>query len=974
MVGFIIAIVFVLAAMLFAMFRGASRSIFRIAGIIVSAVGALIVTIGVKSMATSQETVLPILENAGVNVGELLAQINEYSPNLVNLLAGSTVSFLAPFIFLVSFIALAIVTWVLYFILSLILFPIFHKLEKKNHHRKPISLAVGAVQAALVLFLVISPVSYYVGAVENAMPAIEESGIITEIATSFDVSEDEIKAELSADSKFDIVKLNSKLGGNAFSKALATYSYNDAETGERVKVDLADELVPMLDITMNVVKLTGAPMAEYGEAEAKAIENIGETFSESAFVSTVSKELVHGMTQAWNEGKPYAGIEKPAIGEPADDIFNNLVKIFNKSSEKSEYIGTDIKDVSKIVSTLVKADVMKDMNTPDVLLEKLSANGTVNDVTAILRTNERLRPLISDITTLSVYVLADTLGVPKDKETVYLNMLNDVSAKLNEVKVLDVAERLETLEPFVKNELAMIGANVSDEYVGSVCQALVADFGDVETVTPDYISEFFLIYEQSRGELVETVEVFAGSFYGFVRIKSNDADFTFEKYKTQEARDNSGASIIGKLDAEIIKITANETSVDVKREQISVAVTEMMTPIFSGIIEKSENKEKAETIIKNYSDTVQNLSEKDTKENIQSSNNLASFAKSESANINCMTLTDIKDKFQTTAELTDETEAEKHSEVINKVIDCASALLAATKKDETVPPVTDGGNAGEGNKPEGGDGNEGGDTTTPAPDTGKDNTLDILKATTEGIGSIFDTLSKTEVFGKDDTANLMQSILTSEKVSNVIPLTKEEADKIVDKVKNDEETSYGDLMLGVSGMAELIFSMTEGNCTEDSVKNLINGLNEKNIDAIMVLITEDRFTSIGIKGDKVAPTHKIMTALLHELAKVTEDRVDSEAKAVKKLIDVALAAKASGTGLFGEEGRIGDAHLFIEEILASEAVCNTIEGTEADPFGVSEKVSDADKELFKAACETYIGTEDEETVVTLASIFGITID
>ncbi len=957
MAGFIIAIVFMLAAMIFAVIRGTSRSIFRIIGIAVSAVGALGVTLWVKSIASSQASVLELLNTLGVetaDIAELLSQIGEYSPTLAELLAGTTVSFLAPFLFMVLFIALAIVTWALYFVLSLILFPVFHKIEKKRGSKVK-ALIVGFVQGALVLFLVISPISYYSTVVDDVIPVLEENGVVAELAETANMTEEGLKDVLNIgdDSLLSIVKLNSKLGGKAFSNALATYSYQD-DTGEKVSVNLAEEVSPVLKLVTNFMKLAGTPMENFGHEQAVAIENVGASFSESPLMTSVSKQFVHGLTSAWIDGKPYATVSKPELGEPTDEIFNNIIKIFNKSSESTENLGTDVKDISKIVAILVESEIMKDMNAPEQLIDKLATSQTINDVTAILRNNERLRPLISDITTLSIYVLADTIGVPKDKETVYLNMLNDISAKLNEIKELDTAEKLEVLEPFIKNELAMIGAEVSDEYVSSITKALIMDFGDIDGVTPEFIAEFFLVYEQSRGELNDTEEIIAGSFYGFVRLESNDSDFTFPKYLTQALREISGAGIVGKLDAEIIKITATDASDDEKREAIKEAVNELMAPIFNGIVEASENKEKAEDIIKSYADSVQNLSEKSASENIESSDNLASFAKQESASINCMTLTDIKDKFQTTAELTDEAEAEKHSQVISQVLGCASSLISATKKDDTTTPP------------------EGGDTETP--DTGKNDTLDILKTATESLGAILDTLSETQVFGKDDTAELMGAILTSDTVSNVIPLTKEDAGNIVDKVKNDENVSYGSLMTGVSGMAELIFAMTDGACTLDNVKNLISGLDENNIDAIMVIVTEQRFESLGIKGDKVTPTYNIMSALLHRLARIPDDKVDAEANAVKKLIDVALEAKVGGTGLFGEQGRIGDAKVFIDEILASEAVCNTIEGTEADPFGVAEKVSDEDKALFKSACESYIGTEDEETVRVLASILGIDID
>ncbi len=968
---FVIALAFMLIAIGVAVLRGTSRSVFRVILVGVSFVGALVTALVVKSSAASEQTIAQLAELAGADVSALLAQIGEYSPSLVKILVGSTVSFLTPLIFFVVFIALLIATWVLYFVVSLILFPLFHKKEKNISSRRVKSLIVGAAQGVFVLFLLVSPISYYGTVIDDAVPALEKNGIIEEIAKTTDMSADDIKATLDSGIASPLMKVNSTLGGKAFCGALTNFSFEDTN-GDKVKVNLADELDPIVAIAGNVMKLGSTPMAEFGESEAKAIENIGNAFSESPLMKTVSSELIGGVTEAWKNGDSFASIEKPQVGDMADGIFNNLIVIFNKSSKNSDNLGTDINDISKIVAVMVKADIMKDMNDPTALLEKLSSSNAINDVTAILRSNERLRPIISDITTLSIYVLADTMGVPATKEEVYLNMLNDVSTKLNETKDLDAPERIAILKPFIKNELDMLGAPVSEEYVASVCQALVTDFGDVDAVTPEFIAEFFAVYEQNRGEVGGTTEVADKFGDSIVKLDGRDG-YTFHKYQTQESREKSGAAIIGKLDAKIIEISGKEDTAENKRAEIDQAVAELMAPIFTEIIEKSQDKEKAETVIQEYSQTVGNLSEKEQGKNIESSNNLASFAASTTAKVNCMTLTDIKDKFAASAEVTDEAEAEKHSQIINTVVECASSLLAATKKDEAPDGGTGDGTGDNVGGETGGD-NVGGETGGEQQPS-KDNTVDILKAATEGLGTILDTLAETNLYGKDDTANLMQSILTSDTVSQVIPLTKEEAGSIIDKVKNDENVSYGSLMLGVSGAAELIISMTEGKCTEEGVKNLILGINETNIDAILVIVSEKRFELLGIKGDKIAPTYAIMKTLLTELAKVTEENADIEAKAVKKLIDVALSAKTTGNGLlFGENGKLGDAKVFIDEVLASEAVCNTIITTEHDPFGIVDLIPEADKEAFKTACESYNGTEDEATVKAIAAVLGIVID
>ncbi len=938
--GFILAAAFVLIAIGFAVMRGASRAVFRIILVVVSFIGALAAALVVKSMAASEQAITWLSETGGAEVSALISQIGEYSPSLVKILMGSTVSFLAPLVFLVTFIALLVATWVLYFLITLILFPIFHNKEKNTKARKLKALVVGAVQGALVLFCVMSPVSYYGTMLQDAVPALEENGVIEDIAQGLNVPAEDVKSSITSESP--LMNANSTFGGKAFCKILTTFTFEDM-SGEKVKINIADEFEPILDISLNVIKLSSTPVEEFDDEQAEAIKAIGESFSKSPFLKVVSSEMVAAATEAWKNGESFANIEKPSVGEPIDIILDNMIKIFNESSKSSENFGTDVKDLTEIVAVMIEADVLKEMGEPNVLLEKLSTGNTINDVTSILRSNERLRPVISDITTLSIYILADSLGIPADKETAYVNMLNDVAAKLNETKEMDIPERIETLKPFIKNEFDMIGAEVDEEYIESVCQALVTDFGDVEEVTPEFIAEFFAIYGEYRGEVGGTTEV-SDNGGSEVTDLGEGGGYTFGKYQTEDGRNQSGAAIVGKLDAAIIEISGSDATPEEKRAELEGLVSDIMAPIFNGLVENSQDKEKAEEIIGRYSETVGNLSEKAQSSNIQSSNNLVSFASSSSANVNCMTLGDIKDKFSGSGAAIDEAETDKHSQIINDIVGCASSLLAAT-------------NNGGGEESEG----------------SSDGVLDIIKSATEGLGSILDTLSETELYGREDTANLMQSILTSDTVSNVLPLTKEETDILIDQIKNNENASYGSLMTGVSGTAELIISITEGNCTEDSVKKLIISITEENVDAILVIVSEKRFESMGLSADKIATTNEIIKTLLTELAKVPEEKVDTEAKAVKKLIDVLLEAKGGGASLFGENGVLGEAEDFIDEILASEAVSNTVKMIDSDPFGIAVNMSDADKTALETACESYMGTEDEETVKAIAMLFGITL-
>ncbi len=918
--------------------RGSVKSKVRLGLVLFSAITAFVTAMLIKSSKTAD---MLLAKLGGINIGEMtlseiLEQMAEYSPSLEKLIFGSVTALVSPLVFLAVFLAMLIVTWLIFFVVTLVLFPLFKKWEDGARLPKIQAMVVGVLQGVLILFFVISPVAYYANVCEQAIPAIKESGVLENIAADNGISVEEIEKNLGTSSDSVMIDVVGTCGGKAFSGMLSDFSFVSA-SGEKVKVNFGNEIVPIVDLTTNVMSLTGTPIEEFSQEQADAIENIGKKFSESQLVTSISCELVHGVTGAWKAGDSYAMLAKPEMEDPVGPVFDNLVKIFYESSGNSEYLGQDVQDLSKIVSVLVKTEALGSIDDIQQMLTKLVDGGAITDITAILSANPRLRPIIGDITNLSVYILADSLNVPKDEVQVYNNMLVNIADKLEDTRGMEISERIDAINEFIAPEFKAAGIEVDEEYVDLVATALVNDFGDYDgDITPEFIAEFFTIYSEYSNQPSGGNEGVVGNgSYGYVKL-ADTPKFTFPGYQNAEKRKNSGAAVIGKLDAEISNINSGTKTEEEKRKQLESAAETIMSPITEKIIEKSEDKEAAKQRVDGYKDTVNSISEKSGDTNSSSKLGSLSSADTATENINCITLDKIRDKFSSTQELADEEEAAKQSAVINEVLNCASVLLSAQ-----------------------------------TPDDGAPNTSNMVKAATEGLGKVLDTLSESKLYGAEDTAGLMTSILTSDTVGSMISISKSEALGIADNIKNDANVSYGSVMGGVSGVAELVLGMVDGSCTIEGVETMIKSLDSNNIDTIMLLISPERFTSMGLDSGDVGTTMSLMTSLLYELAAIPDDRVSEEAVAIYGLVNVASAAKGGGESLFGSKGVIGSASGFISDILASEAASNVVRGAGSNPFGV--KLSDADVKEFRSAAERYMSGSDAAVVRGIAAVLGISL-
>ena len=483
--------VYLLICVIWAFFRGASRSKLRLIMVFLSAVTAFVGTLLIKASATTDLVLNTIHRLASESGLDILNQLSQYSPSLEEILIKSGTAIAAPMIFFALFIALTVLTWIIYFIVTLILFPLFHRSEKKKIFRKLRASVNGLLQGIIVVIAFMIPLTCYLEMAPVIVDKAEQSGI--DLPLPAEVTFEQCKSEINSLNSSLTVKAFRNYGGGWLYECLTDFSIGEGENKTNIK--LADEIAPLLDFAGGVGGLSGKDITQYTETEAKLLLSLGESFSESKLLPALTSDLIYNMTEAWKNGESFATIEKPSMVEEFDPMFDDMIIIFNESSRDTAKLSEDIVTVSKLVSALSRYEIFTSMENSEALTKVLSESNVVAEISDILSENERMKIILTDLTDLSVNLLAKSLGVPEENTEIYNEMLSAIADSLTDTRDSDPGARKVIIRLVVKDELERAGIEVENDYINKLADTLIENYGDFDgEVTPAFIAEFYTVY------------------------------------------------------------------------------------------------------------------------------------------------------------------------------------------------------------------------------------------------------------------------------------------------------------------------------------------------------------------------------------------------------------------------------------------------------------------------------------------------
>lgn len=936
-------IVFVLFAVvvgvttLWSIFRGLGKSRIRGITVLVSALGAVMITLAMRKHLASQELVdellIPNLKN--LMSSELVADLFGLSPTLNEVLLNCVSSLLMPLVCLGIFVLLCFVTWIIYLVLSLVFGAFWRVHNARAFLSMPRAAIWGFVQGVVIVLMLLLPFATYL---EIAPPVIEEivaSDVLPAEAEDVVVEINETVVTPLNEGAFTVYRA---LGGGALCNALTDFKVGEAE------VDFSEEIGTVASFGCNIVKLGKTPLAEYGHSEALVFVAIADSFGDSVLLPTIAGEVIYNATDSWLRDQAFLGVARPSLGEMGeilDPFLTVVLEILHEDARDREALQADIRTVAEMVSTFAEHGVFANFSNTEKLMSSLSSNGIIGNVISTLGKNNSMKRLIPEITNLGVRAIATTLGIPANVEEVYGDLLTDVANAVNIAKGMPEDQRAAYMTTQLTNAFDEAGVPVDAEILDCYSVSMIEDLiegSDKAEITNADVQAFFEVYAMNAEELPPIPSGNSTEGVSGTKPLAGDDRFAGTVYagKSDEELKSTGAAVLAEIYHALSTLDVTDP------EQYTAQASAVLTEKYAAIL--PENSPSLSTI-----ENVK-LTEKPSEVSQQAT---ASLKASSEMVTQKVVMEDLLVDSKTAMEaITDET-----------IVQEAAAVEAIFS---TVGDLQKQMNYGA--------------------------ELDLTQVA-GSVGGILDSLGNTASFGSEKTADLFTAVLQSETVRQTADLDMKTATEMAKKA-TEGTPNYTQTMNAVSNSVSVITKLGKDGeeVTEAELIELIRNINPQTAGMIEVYVTAARIESYKVSPKYSGISAELISKTFHYMAnaEMDEAQYEKEAKALNQVLSIALTAREN-TGskhLFTKDGQTGvlpgTAAETVETFMSSNAIgsalCDTmltdgaVREDRFDAFDLGAKLpseSNDRQDCVEALHNYYVEHNDDETRDTLRALAAL---
>ena len=272
------------------------------------------------------------------------------------------------------------------------------------------------------------------------------------------------------------------------------------------------------------------------------------------------------------------------------------------------------------------------------------------------------------------------------------------------------------------------------------------------------------------------------------------------------------------------------------------------------------------------------------------------------------------------------------------------------------------------------------------------------------FGPVLDNFADCQTIGEEITANMLVSILQSEKVRGEIGFTLVQATDMANKINNGTvgDENYTILLKSLGTTVDIISTSAnkDGN-TPEAVETLMKDITPTTAEVLKDLSTPDTVKNYGVPEKSADAVSGMMSDMFGNMSsakeegRLNEEEYARESQAVSDMMSIAMSAGNSGaTSTFGENSATNiTATEFVDRaagsVVISETLVNTVYGDEesakVDPLASNRTLSDDEKgELvgaIDAKWQTQLETSNDEAanaeyqkvLTSVASIVNVNI-
>lgn len=863
-------------------------------------------------------------------------------------LAGAIVS---PLVFLIVFVVLSLFTWAIgavIFVISLILSLVAGRREKKR--RGFLRIAIYAVaQVLLTVFVLMTPVVAYIDCVPSVVTVMDQMGVFgTDPEEAGAISADMVLETVEEVNETPLVATYRFLGGDAMCKSLTGFQVGEQET------TLADELGGISKFTANLMTLTKNEIKQFGETETEAIRNLSANFEGSLLLPTVAGEFIFGITDAWLDESgdgTFIGMEKPKFEDATTQMFaeafEHILEAFHGDARDVVALCRDFDTLAEIVGILVSDGVFSSMGeeSTNALVNKLTSGETqtVKKLITELGNNPSFSVLIGDITNIGMRAIGSSLKIPENAEAIYKQFTTDIADKMNELKTSGISEdeMKAQLTTTIQNAFAESGneLEVDASVVGLYAETLLEDFASVDTITPEYVEEFFMVFaEVNEMDTPANESASAGTttVLGSFQLKKDNnkkKEYTCPAYRnktTEQLKNESAAGLLATVLQEVVtSAVVNADNEEAFQEDVKKILTESYKAYAEATGKDASKAESFAVSVKIETTTV----------SVQVLESTKSMQSSETLKVVTTKVT-IEDLLVDSKAVAADMTAEK---VANEAAAIQNIFGSAG---EIMNKVETGINGVEG-----------------------------IGEIAGSLGSVLDNLSGTSSFGEDKTNNLLFAVMQSETVRESANLDHKTATELAKAAteKNPDGTkpNFTETMNSLASGASLADKLTkeDAKLEEKDIRELLDNMTPQTAGMLKSYMTEERIRSFGIPEEQTGISTELIQNLLTEMGDKAkyQDSYDAETDGILKLFNMVSSVSKSNIQsdhLFNrgnDKGRLdATADEVVSSVLGSNMVCNAAMKTlnnhgelKVNPLGLHINENTPDYVECKTAVEKY---------------------
>ena len=748
---------------IFAVLLGTFRKTVKAAVKLITVLLAFFISIPISSAVSKAvaepvgELIFSLLAQAGVTEETLAAM-----PTLEALPEALAYSLATPFIFTVCFILLSLFLLIAYAILKRALKSLCEKQTGAQH--RVFGALVGAVVALVLVVGVYTPVV----------------GLVDTVA-SLDVTEADLEgiggadAILTAKEYVDDVDASplfigtQTLGGNWLYSTLSKAELN----GETIV--LKDELSHLLDAALSATAFKGAKVETLGDAEAEALYKIESAAAKSDILMGILPEALSGASNAWLEGKAFLGMQKPAVNEMVSGAFDALLKIFSTSSR--ENIEDDLHTLVSLADAVIDSGMLAKIGNTEGLMLVMQQDGVISSIAAPLYDNPRMTVLVPEIINIGLRAAVEVMNIPETKEELYSEFTSDVAAELNAMSELSLSEMIDALTGKMDKICANYALDISDTEKYCLAVGIAYEFNGRSDITEGEVADFlaeYAAYSENEGEEIVTKVVRAEPLM-FVSYTENQSDsakeellITFKnsdnvgEFVTIDATRGSDGALTVKKDAskksgaayaaalmKLLREQANAGADEGKAEEARIKVMEL-TLDMAGSAEDSER----------ISQSLNAKVEKDIERGIQIEPKLASKPENFPTEIPVITDLLFTDDFAPIVDDKDDKDKDKDKDKEQQ----KAANEAAAKAVEKIAKAV---------------------STLSTVLVNNTNITENMAVIMQQTGAILDGITEISQNGQEKASLLTKSILSSDLVSDRVPISKDKLIGMAETISNE---------------------------------------------------------------------------------------------------------------------------------------------------------------------------------------------